>query len=68
MDSNKINNVVDAAFDNAFNSWNQKIEKELYPAAFANEYSWLRVKNSLEVNNQFLKDALKHALAELLAD
>ena len=68
MDSNKINSVVDTAFDNAFSNWSKQIEKELYPSAFADEYSWLRVKSSFEINNKFLKAALKQALCELLTD
>lgn len=65
MDRKKINSAVDTAFDTAFKNWNRQIEKELYPAAFPDEYSWLRVKNSLKINNEFLKAALKEALAEL---
>lgn len=68
MDRNKINNIVDNAFDASFKNWNQQIEKELYPNAFADEYSWLRVKNSLKINNSLLKEALKNALSELLPD
>lgn len=68
MDRNAINNIVDNAFDASFMSWNQQIEKELYPSAFADEYSWLRVKNSLKINNSLLKEALKNALSELLSD
>ena len=45
MDRSKINSAVDSAFDSAFKNWSHQIEKELYPAAFADEYSWLRVKN-----------------------
>mgnify|MGYP001853006604 CR=1 FL=1 len=65
MDRSKINSAVDSAFDSAFKNWSHQIEKELYPAAFADEYSWLRVKNSVKINNEFLKAALKEALAEL---
>lgn len=68
MDSKKINSVVDSAFDTAFSNWSNQIEKELYPSAFASEYSWLRVKNSFEINNKILKNALKQALSELLTD
>lgn len=68
MDRDKINSVVDSAFDKSFSDWSNKIEKELYPSAFKDEYSWLRVKNSLQINNSYLKSALKQALSELLTD
>ena len=68
MDRNKVNIIIDNAFDASFKSWNQQIDKELYPGAFADEYSWLRVKNSLKINNSLLKEALKSALSELLSD
>ena len=68
MDKEKINSVVDSAFDSSFENWSKQIERELYPAAFANEYSWSRVKNSMQVNNSFLKEALKHVLSELLCE
>lgn len=68
MDKNKIDSVIDSSFDAAFSNWSDIIEKELYPAAFANEYSWIRVKNSLKLNNTLLKEALKQSLFELLND
>lgn len=68
MDKNTINSVVDTAFNNSFQNWEKSIETELYPAAFTNEYSWLRVKESLKINNDILKDALKQTLSELLSD
>ena len=68
MDRNTINSVVDNAFDSSFKNWNRQIEKELYPAAFSDENSWMRVKNSLKINNSILKEALKQALSELLVD
>lgn len=68
MDRDKINSVVDSAFDKSFSDWSSKIERELYPSAFKDEHSWLRVKNSLQINNSYLKSALKQALSELLAD
>ena len=57
MDKNKINSAIDSAFDSAFKNWSSEISRELYPSAFANEYSWLRVKRSIEINNEFLKEA-----------
>ena len=68
MDKDKINSVIDSAFDSTFSKWSSKIQRELYPAAFADEYSWLRVKKALEINNSFLKEALKQSLTELLDD
>ena len=68
MDSQKINNAIDSAFDSAFTQWKTAMHKELYPAAFADEYSWLRVENSFKINNKFLKEALKEALTELLCE
>lgn len=68
MDKNKINSVIDSAFDSAFKNWSSEISRELYPSAFANEYSWLRVKRSIEINNEFLKEVLKQSLSELLDD
>ena len=68
MDKEIINSTVDSAFDIAFSSWSSQIERELYPSAFADEYTWLHVKHSIEINNNFLKEALKQTLAELLKD
>ena len=68
MDADKISKVIDTSFDSVFSSWSRKIEKDLYPSAFADEYSCLRVKDSLKTNNLFLKESLKQVLIELLAD
>lgn len=68
MDCDKISKIVDAAFDSTFSTWSEQIEKDLYPSAFADEYSWLRVKNSLKVNNLFLKSSLKQILVEVLSE
>lgn len=68
MNNKDIEKIIDTSFDTAFSSWNKQIERELYPAAFANEYSWLRVKNSIKLNNLLLKEALKLSLIELLKD
>ena len=64
----QINSVVDASFDKAFADLSENLRNELFPGAFANAYSWLRVKNSLEINNNHLKEALKQSLKELLID
>lgn len=68
MDKERIDSVIDSAFDSTFANWSARVERELYPSAFADQYSWLRVKNSLKVNNAFLKEALKQSLYELLKD
>lgn len=68
MEQEKINHVVDSVFDSAFKNWSSQIERELYPSAFANENSWLRVKNSINLNNRLLKESLKQILSELLCD
>ena len=68
MDVVKINQAIDHSFDTAFSNWSKQIERELYPSAFTNEYSWLRVKNSIKMNNHFLKEALKLSLAEILIE
>lgn len=68
MNKEQINAIIDSSFDIAFNNWSNKIERELYPSAFTDEYSWLRVKKSIQINNSFLKEALKHSLSEILSD
>lgn len=65
MTKDKINSVIDSAFDSAFSHWSSEIERELYPDAFSDENSWLRVKNSIRINNLLLKEALKQTLTEL---
>lgn len=66
MDRNKIDEIVKSSFDSVFSKWDSYIEKELYPDAFANEHSWMRVKNSLKINNIFLRDALTEIISTLL--
>ena len=68
MTSNEINEIVDKAFADAFSQWERNVEKELYPAAFADQYSWLRVKGAIAVNNSALKNAIKLSLSRLLSD
>lgn len=65
MSSDEINKIVDKAFSEAFKQWEQNIESELYPDAFADQYSWLRVKNAIKINNLALKNALKLTLCEM---
>ncbi|WP_302626774.1 hypothetical protein [uncultured Eubacterium sp.] len=67
-DKKDISQIIDTSFDKAFTLWSTQIERELYPAAFADEHSWLRVKNSIQLNNQLLKEALKLSLSEILKD
>lgn len=68
MNQEKINAAVDAAFDKALAAIQPRMERELYPRAFANEYSWLRVKNAIELNNAAIQQAVKAVLAEVLAE
>lgn len=68
VESEKICQIIDSSFDSVFASWSHKIERDLYPSAFANEYSWLRVKGAIETNNLFFKEALKQSLIEILSD
>lgn len=68
MESSKIKQIIDSSFESAFNSWEKQIESELYPDAFVDEYSWLRVKNALKINNRFLKESLQISLTEILKD
>ena len=44
MDKATIEKAVDSAFDSCLSEIYPLVSQELYPAAFANEYSWLRVK------------------------
>lgn len=68
MTSDEISAIIDESFDSAFSQWSKQIEKELYPAAFADQYSWLRVKGAMSVNNAALKKALKLSLSRLLSE
>lgn len=68
MTDTEIKTIVEKCFDSSLNSFSQNIERELYPAAFADEYSWLRVKNAISINNALIKNAVSNALSELLAD
>ncbi len=68
MTSDEINSIVDKAFADAFSQWERNIEKELYPAAFVDQYSWLRVKGAISINNTALKNALKASLSRLLSE
>ena len=47
----------------------RKLKHELYPAAFADEYSWLRVQAALKAHDEFTRlyviDAMKKMYDEL---
>ena len=66
MNRQEIEKIVDTCFDRELAQIQQKVSMELYPAAFANEYSWLRVKAVFELNNQAIRKAVKASLAEIL--
>lgn len=68
MNQEKINAAVDAAFDKALKAIQPRMDRELYPRAFANEYSWLSVKNAINLNNAAIRQAVKDVLAEVLAE
>lgn len=66
MDRKKIEEIVDDCFDRELERIRCEVNRELYPAAFANEYSWLHVKALFDLNNQAMRRAVKSALAEIL--
>lgn len=66
MDKAQIEKVVDDSFRKALAQIESQLEIELYPSAFANEYSWLRVKNAIKINNKAIQAAVKESLSELL--
>ena len=68
MDRDKISSVVDKAFSSSFAEWDRRIERDLYPGAFVDSYSWQHVKDALSENNRCLKEALKAALCDVLSD
>ena len=63
-----ISKAVDTAFDSALDEIQGPVNMELYPDAFANEYSWLRVKRVFELQNVAMRKAVKIALTELFTD
>ena len=68
MESDKICSAVDTAFDNALKAIQPRMESELYPAAFADSSSWLRVKSAIDLNNAAIRQAVKTALRDLLPE
>ena len=68
MNQKEIEDIVVSSFDEVFSNWKSKIEKELYPAAFANNSSWLRVKNAVMINNEYLQKAISTSLIKVIAE
>lgn len=68
MTKQEIKTIVEKCFDSSLSSFSQNMSRELYPAAFADEYSWLHVKNAISINNTLIKEAVSNALSELLSD
>lgn len=68
MKHEQINAAVDNAFDAALKAIQPRLERELYPAAFADSHSWLCVKNAIDLNNAAIRQAVKTALSELLPE
>lgn len=68
MNRSEIEKIVDSSFDQALRAIRPRVDKELYPAAFANQYSWLRVKAVFDLQNQAMRAAVKDALSQLLAE
>jgi len=66
MKKSEIERIVDASFNSALNEIQPYVNRELYPAAFANEYSWLRVKAVFDLQNKAMCAAVKNALSEIL--
>lgn len=67
MEKSKIERIVDRSFDEALARIQPAVNRELYPAAFVDEFSWLRVKATFELNNQAIRAAVKESLTEILA-
>lgn len=68
MDRALIEKTVDKCFDEALGQISGRVNMELYPDAFANEYSWLRVKAVFNLSNQAMRNAVRASLVELLSD
>ena len=66
MTQTDIEKTVDCAFDQALSKIKPAINRELYPAAFADEYSWLHVQAAFDLNNTAIRFAVKEALVALL--
>ena len=68
MDKTSIEKAVDSAFDSSLEEIRPLINRELYPAAFANEYSWLKVKAVFDLQHSAIRKAVKRALSDLLSE
>lgn len=66
VDKRTIEQIVDTAFDSCLKEAHQALDNELYPAAFANEYSWLRVKAAIDIQSKAINKAVKTALVNIL--
>lgn len=66
MDNSEIKKVVNTAFDRALSSIEPEVSMELRPDLFANEYTWLRVKNIFDLNNSAIRKAVTEALCTIL--
>lgn len=64
----EIEKIVDSAFDKALDSIRPAVNSELYPAAFADEYSWLHVKSVFDLQNAAMRKAVKEALSNILSE
>lgn len=68
MTKSEIERIVDKSFAAALHEIQPCVNRELYPAAFANEYSWLRIKAVFDLQNSAMCTAVKNALSEILGD
>lgn len=68
MQAPEIEKIVDSAFDKALESIRPAVNRELYPAAFANENSWLHVKSVFDLQNAAVRKAVKEALSAILSE
>lgn len=68
MTKSEIEKKIDEVFDSSFSEWENEIGTELRPNSFSDEYSWLKFKKILEINNNFLKSALKDSLSAVLSE
>lgn len=68
MNKESIEKIVDTAFDSCFADIQPLIKRELYPAAFANPHSWLKVTAAIDLQNLAIRKAVKQILSETLSD
>jgi hypothetical protein len=65
MDVEEIVKECRAKFKPAYE---RKLDQELYPAAFANEYSWQRVQNALQAHDEFTRKYVVAAIQKVFED